>query len=260
MNENPYPDIFEELVRVRESGKPAVLVTVVSVKGSTPRIAGAKMLVYADGSISGTVGGGIREADIISEARDLLKSGGSKMLEVDFTEGLKSGKGPVCGGVMEVFMERIEPKRRVVISGAGHIGYCLHRILTLLDYKMIIIDPRPELNNAQRFPGADNHVHEFEDGLGELELDERDSVVLVGPGHEADWKMLPSVLKSSAGYIGMIGSKRKIKEVFDRLRSEGFGDDDIKKIYSPIGLEIGSESPAEIALSIAAEIVKHFNA
>lgn len=259
MTDNPYPDIYEELVRVRESGKAAVLVTVISVKGSTPRTTGAKMLVYADGSISGTIGGGIREADIISEARNLLSVGGNRLMEVDFTEGLTSGKGPVCGGVMEVFMERIEPKRRVVISGAGHIGYYLHRILTLLDYKMIIIDPRPELNNSQRFPGADNHVHDFEDGLGSLELDERDSVVLVGPGHEQDWKMLPSVLKSNAGYIGMIGSKRKIREVFDKLRAAGFGGDDIKKIYSPIGLEIGSESPAEIALSIAAEIVKHFN-
>ena len=257
---SPYADIFEVIVKIRNSGGNAVLVTVISCKGSTPRKEGAKMIVFPDGQIIGTVGGGIREADIITAAIELFTSGESKIMKVDFTEGLETGKGPVCGGVMEVFMELIGSKRRAVISGAGHIGFYLYRILDMLEYHSIIIDPRPELNNKNRFPNAEIVVKDFKAGLGATELNGKDAVVLVGPGHDADREMLPSVLKSGAGYIGMIGSKRKIKEVYDRIKSEGeFNDNDFDRIYSPIGLDIGSESPSEIAVAIAAEIVKHFN-
>lgn len=252
-----YPDIFEELVRLRNSGGRAVLVTVVSVKGSTPRQAGARMIVYSDGRICGTVGGGVREGDIIRAARDLFTSGAPRLLEVDFTEGLRTGSGPVCGGIMQVFMEPVEPRRRAVISGAGHIGYYLHRILSLLDYRVSVIDPRPELNSADRFPGATLLLRDFAAGIDDLDLGPLDAVILVGPGHDADRALLPSALRSGAGYIGMIGSRRKIKEVYERLGKEaGIDLQTFERVRAPIGLEIGSESPAEIAVAIAAEIIK----
>jgi xanthine dehydrogenase accessory factor len=252
-------DIYDELALVRKTGGSIVLVTVVSAKGSTPRREGAKMLVYPDGKISGTVGGGIREADIIAEAKTLFHQGGTRLMEVDFTEGLAGGSGPVCGGVMSVFMELIGTRRRAVIFGAGHIGYFLHRILNMLEFQTVIIDPRPQLNNEERFAGAQILLRDFEIGIDGLELTDQDAVILVGPTHDRDTAALPSALRSSVGYLGMIGSRRKIKEVFNKVRSQGFSDDDFKRVHSPIGLDIHSESPAEIAVSIAAEIIQHFN-
>ena len=256
---DPYPDIFQEIVKIRRSGESAVLVTVIEVHGSTPRREGAKMLVYPDGSISGTVGGGVREADIIVEAKKLFDHGAARLFEVDFTEGIKTGKGPVCGGRMKVFMEKLSSLKRAVISGAGHIGWYLHPILKMLEFHTLVIDPRGELNSEDRFPGAEILLRQFEEGVEDLKLGRDDAVIVVGPSHEDDFQVLPSILKSQVGYIGMIGSKRKKKEVFDKLLKSGFSEKDLERIYSPVGLSIGSESPAEIAVSIAAEIVKHFN-
>jgi xanthine dehydrogenase accessory factor len=260
MNKTESQDVFKRIVELRQHGGEAVLVTVIRCKGSTPRKQGAKMLVFADGSICGTVGGGIREADIISTAQELLKNGQeTKLVSVDFSEGLTGGKGPVCGGNMELFMERIQSKRALVLGGAGHISRSLYLLALQLDYRVIVIDPRPELNSPDRFAEAQRIIRDFERGVGDIEITSNDAVVLVGPNHEADQVMLPSVLESKAGYIGMIGSKRKRKEVYDALVARyGLKMEDLESIYSPIGLDIGSESPEEIAIAIIAEIIKHF--
>lgn len=253
-------DIYREIAALRQRGGNAVLVTVIRVKGSTPRKPGAKMLVFPDGKISGTVGGGIRESDIISMARNLLESSSATALEtVDFHEGLTGEAGPVCGGEMQVFMEKIGYHQKLIINGAGHVGHSLYQMAVPLGFQITIIDPRPQFNSEERFPLAKRFLREFSQGLDDIELTAADAVVLVGPGHVNDQEMLPSVLRSQAGYIGMIGSKRKRAEVFKLMTNEhGFGEDDLARIYCPIGLDIGSESPAEIAVSVIAEIVKHF--
>ena len=255
MSENLSPDLFEELVRRRRLGERVVLATVVRVAGSTPRDAGARMLLLADGSIRGTVGGGVREADVIAAARALLDRGGARLLAVDFDEGLRGGEGPVCGGSMEVYMERIDPARRAVIAGAGHVGHALARILTLLEFHVVIVDPRPEWASAERFPGA-TLVHEpFPEGIATLELTPADAVVLVTPGHQHDRESLRRTLDTPAGYVGMIGSRTKVATVFKALREEGVSDEQIARVHAPIGLAIGAETPAEIAVAIAAEII-----
>jgi xanthine dehydrogenase accessory factor len=160
---------------------------------------------------------------------------------------------------MELFMEKISGKRALIIGGAGHVGLCLYRIALELEYRVIIIDPRPELNSEERFPKAERLIREFKDGVEGVTVNPGDAVVLVGPGHVSDREMLPSVLKSPAGYIGMIGSKRKQQEVYKHLQNEqNFTDADFQRIYSPVGLDIGSESPAEIAVSIMAEMIRHY--
>ncbi len=255
MSENPSPDLFEELVRRRRLGERVVLATVVRVAGSTPRDAGARMLLLADGSIRGTVGGGVREADVITAARELLRRGGARLLAVDFDEGLRGGEGPVCGGSMEVYMERIDPARRAVIAGAGHVGHALARILAVLEFRVVVVDPRPEWASAERFPGA-TLVHEhFPDGIAGLELTPADAVVLVTPGHQHDRESLRCALDTPAGYVGMIGSKTKVATVFKALREGGVSDEQIARVHAPIGLAIGAETPAEIAVAIAAEII-----
>lgn len=253
-----YPDLFEEIVRRRRAGERTVLATVVALKGSTPRDVGARMLVLEDGSIRGTVGGGVRESEVAEAARDLFESGGSALLSVDFHDGLTGGQGPVCGGMMEVFMERIDPPRRVVIAGAGHVGYFVHRFLRLLDIHPVVFDPRPDQATAERFPEATLVVRPFESGLEDLGLGPGDGVVIVTPGHTHDEDVLRQALATPAGYIGMIGSKKKVATVFERLRKAGFTDEDLARVHSPIGLDIGAETPAEIGLAISAEVLSVF--
>ncbi len=260
MTEEPesYPDLLEELVRLRRDGQSVVMATVVATKGSTPRRAGARMLVLRDGSIRGTIGGGVREADVIERARKLFRKGEARLISLDFHEEGEGCEGPICGGEMEVFMERIDPVRRVVIAGGGHVGYFLQRFLVLLELKTVVFDERAELASAERFPGAELHVEPFEGGLGSLRIGPNDGIVVITPEHNFDQVVLKQALATGAGYVGMIGSKKKIKAIFDNLRAEGVSDEQIARCHSPIGLDIGAESPAEIALAIAGEIVAHF--
>jgi xanthine dehydrogenase accessory factor len=255
MTADPYPDVFEELVRRRRLGERTVLATVVRVQGSTPREVGARMLLLGDGGICGTVGGGAREADVITAARELLAKGGSRLLAIDFQEGLRGGAGPVCGGTMEVFMERIDPARQVIIAGAGHVAYFLHRALALLEFRTVVVDPRPEWASEERFPGAALVHAPFPEGVAGVAIGAADAVVLVTPGHQHDRETLRCALATPAAYIGMIGSRTKVATVFRGLREEGFDAEAIGRVHAPIGLDIGAETPAEIAVAIAAEIV-----
>jgi xanthine dehydrogenase accessory factor len=251
----PYPEVFEEVARRRARGERVVLATVVRVQGSTPREAGARMLLLADGSIRGTVGGGAREADVVAAAREVLARGGSRLLAIDFQEGLRGGEGPVCGGTMEVYMERIDPARQVVIAGAGHVAYFLHRAMALLEYRTVVVDPRPEWASEERFPGATLVHAPFPEGVAGAAVGAADAVVLVTPGHQHDRETLRRALATEAAYIGMIGSRTKVATVFKALRGEGVGEEALARVHAPVGLDIGAESPAEIAIAIAAEIV-----
>ncbi len=253
-------DLWEELVARRRRGERVVLVTAVATSGSTPRHAGARMLVLADGSIRGTVGGGVRESEIIAAAREVHRRGGARLLRVDFAEGLAGASGPICGGHMEVFMEAIDPARRVVIAGAGHIGYFLHRFLSLLEMSTVVVDPRAEFATPERFPGAELRVLPFEEALAGLTLTPNDGVVIVTKGHEHDESVLRQALATPAGYLGMIGSRRKVAELFARLRAAGVSEEQLARVHAPVGVAIGAETPAEIALAIAAEIVATFRA
>ncbi|HUX06177.1 MAG TPA: XdhC/CoxI family protein [Acidobacteriota bacterium] len=257
-NRELYPDLLEELARLRREGRSVVMATVVATKGSTPRRAGARMLVLRDGSIRGTIGGGVRESEVIERARKLFRKGEAKLIALDFHEEGEGCDGPICGGEMEVFMERIDPVRRIVIAGGGHVGYFLHRFLSLLELKSVVFDERPEQANAERFPGAEIHVEPFDRGLESLKVGPNDGIVIITPEHKHDQVVLKQALATEAGYVGMIGSKKKIKAIFDNLRAEGVPQKQIARCHSPIGLDIGAESPAEIALAIAGEIVAHF--
>lgn len=253
-----YPDLFEELVLLRREGRSLVMATVVSVRGSAPRQVGARMLILRDGAIRGTIGGGPREVQVIEEAAKLFRKGGSRMLSLDFKEGLDGGEGPLCGGSMEVFMEKIDPPRRIVLAGAGHVGFFLHKFLRLLDFETVVFDDRPEYANEERFPGAQLHVEPFTRGLTMLSITSNDGIVVVTPEHKYDQEVLKQALETEAGYVGMIASKRKKKAVFDNLLHEGVSREQLTRCHSPIGLDIGAESPAEIALAIAAEIISVF--
>lgn len=259
MAEGAESDLFEELAARRQAGERVVLATVVAAHGSTPRAAGARLLLRSDGSMCGSVGGGVREAEVLEVARDLIRRGGCRLLQLEYHED-GGGDGPVCGGTMTVFVEAIDPPQRVVIAGAGHVGHSLHQFLRLLGIHTVVIDPRPEFASPERFPGARLRVVPFEEALAGVALTPRDGVVIVTQGHRHDEVVLRQALASQAGYIGMIGSSRKVAEVFEHLRRDGFSEGELGRVHAPVGLPIGAETPAEIALAIAAQIVSTFRA
>ncbi len=250
-------DIYDEIQNLKKEGKAGALITVIETKGSTPREEGAKMIVVEDGTIRGTIGGGCVEGQVWEEAKEIIKKGGLKTLEFDLLDDELEGEGQACGGNMKVLIESLSPQKKVIIFGAGHISLYLANLCKMLDFNTTVIDDREEYASTERFPDADEViVTEFAEAFQKCKVNENTFIVIVTRGHKYDKMMLEESLKTTAYYIGMIGSKSKLKGIFDSLKEKGFTNDDIKRVHSPIGIPIHSESPQEIAVSIAGELIK----
>ncbi len=248
-------DIYQEIVRIRAEGEEAALVTIVSATGSTPREQGAKMLVRADGSIIGTIGGGRIEAQAIKEALEAIRKGRPQRLRFSLKEGGELGM--ICGGDTEIFIEPILSAPTMYIFGGGHIALTLAKVGKLLDLKIVVIDDRPEYANAQRFPEAELTLAEdFAKAFQKLKIDKSSYIVIVTHGHKDDETVLEVALATEAKYIGMIGSETKIEAVFSHLLAKGIQREQLDRVHAPIGLEICAQTPEEIAVSILAEIIK----
>ncbi|HEX9635890.1 MAG TPA: XdhC/CoxI family protein [Acidobacteriota bacterium] len=243
-------------MRLQRNGEPAVLVTVIEALGSTPQGLGAKMLVYPDGRSLGTIGGGCMEAEILEHARAVLQSGIPLKVRVRLTPDPISGRDAICGGVVEVFVEPVCGRPRIVILGAGHIGQALASVASVAGYRVALADDRIRYANQERFPGADEIVvDDFEAALKRLEPKPSDYVVIVTRGHEHDKDCLRAALQAPVAYVGMIGSKTKVVKTLKALRAEGVDQAVLRRVHAPIGLDLGAESPGEIAISILAEIM-----
>ncbi len=248
-------EIYEEIIRIKNAGAVAALATVISAKGSTPREEGAKMLVRADGSILGTIGGGGLEARIITEAAEVLRMGEPKHLNFTLTE--KGDLGALCGGNVEVFIEPIKPEPSLYIFGGGHIGVPFARMAKLLDFRVVVIDNRPEFACRERFPEADQVlVEDYNTAVSKLKIEKSSFIVIITHGHKGDEAVLTQAVNTEARYIGMIGSRAKVKTLFAHLRDKGIPQERLNKVHAPIGLEIHAETPAEIAVSILAEMIQ----
>lgn len=247
-------DIYREILRLSEAGEEAAVATVIAASGSTPREEGAKMLVRADGSIMGTVGGGNIEKQVIRESLEVIKSSKPKKLAYKLTA---TGElGMICGGDTEVFIEPIASAPRLYIFGAGHIGVPLARVARLAEFKPIVIDDRPDFATRERFPdAAELVVSDFASAFAKLGIDERSYVVIVTHGHKGDETVLAGALKTPARYIGMIGSKEKNKAVFSHLLEKGYTQAELDRVHAPIGLRIMAQTPEEIAVSILGELI-----
>jgi xanthine dehydrogenase accessory factor len=250
-------DIYQEIVRIKEEGQEAALVTIISTSGSTPREEGAKMLVKPDGAIIGTIGGGILEAQVIDEAIKVIKQGKPKHLHMSLTAKEAEEAGMMCGGDLEVFIEPILTTPALYIFGGGHISLPLSMIGKLLGFKIAVIDDRADFASAERFPKADILLaDDFTKAFPKLKIDKTSYIVIVTRGHPHDELVLELALGTPAKYIGMIGSKTKVKTTYSHLLAKGVPKEKLDSVHSPIGLEIGAQSPEEIAVSILAEIVK----
>jgi xanthine dehydrogenase accessory factor len=327
--------ILERLIDTLEQGQPAVLCAIIRNLGSAPRTSGARMLVMADGTIAGSVGGGAVEGACQTKARALLH-GGSAFVELNFELNATSAAeaGMVCGGSVSILLHRVEPeilsllqkmrseylrgKRpmlltllpqgdlpprlvllgseendevpaelraeilrksrrtpfialdqgrevfveplvhpgRVHLAGAGHVALATARIAAFVGFEVVVMDDRQEFASIERYPeaGKVRVLDSFSDCIKDLGPD--DYVIIVTRGHLHDREVLAQALRTDAGYIGMIGSKRKRAAVYDSLRRDSFTDTDLARVHCPIGLAIGADTPEEIALSIMAELVQ----
>ncbi len=335
-------EILDETLKLLGAGRPFALLTLVADQGSTPRAAGAEMLVREDGSIAGSIGGGLLEHTMMQAAAAALSERRSRRASVDLGGAdLRSPEKMVCGGSAEVLitfvserdaellsvctalreardagrrawyvtvpagdgaavehcvldedgclagsapcdaaalggltaaaamhgtaalpdgrtavLERMDPPALAVVCGAGHVGAEVAPVLARLGFRVVVVDDREEFASPERFPDVRVAVLPFAGALAAVGVDARSFVVIVTRGHVHDMDVLEQALRLGARYIGLMASRSKRARMDAALRGAGHGDEVIARIHSPIGLAIGAETPAELAVSIAAEIVQ----
>jgi xanthine dehydrogenase accessory factor len=247
--------IYRHLIESLDRYEKIALATIVSAQGSTPRTAGAKMLIFPDGSFRHTVGGGIFESLVIQDALAVLQNGKSIIKNYSFNQEGKYATGAVCGGNVEVMIEMIINAPHLIIIGGGHVGQALGKAALLLDFNITIIDDRKEYAEMQPEEGV-KRIHTTSDYSTLPEITGNSYICLVTKGYPSDEAALRQVINSPAKYIGMIGSKKKIQTVFNNMQMDGFDKTLFNRIHAPIGIDIGADSPEEIAISILAEIIR----
>lgn len=247
---------LSELVTKADSlRRPCVLVTLVSVKGSVPQKPGAHMLVEADGKSHGTVGGGQLEHHLIALSQQMLERyDPPRMVELDLLAELNM----VCGGSVTAFLEPMGLAEKVVIFGCGHVCRQTAPMLVSLGFDVTVVDDRSEWADPGAFPDRTEVVCsdmvQYATRAAALAND-RTWVLIMSRGHTLDYDILASLLKAKFRYIGVMASRTKRAEFLLRLEATGFAADVAHRIHIPVGLDIGSITPAEIAVSIAAQLV-----
>jgi xanthine dehydrogenase accessory factor len=344
MNEIEY--LTKIICEQLDSGTPLVLVSLMSIQGSSPRHGSTKMAVSADGKNYGTIGGSLIEATAIKESRGLLSSGKSEIITFELTGKDATAPGMICGGKAEllldylpatpenrefarcwrdairkgkdfyllthlkgaaktfqvlghailyndgsisgatsltesdveklkpelhnisatavlplkdtqVMIDRIRRLKTMYCFGAGHVAVPTAHMAALAGFRVAVIDDRAEFANRERFPDAQEiHViKDFYHAFDEFKIDKDSYIVIVTRGHQYDRAVLGQALKTAAGYIGMISSRRKKEAIYEALMAEGVKKEQLEKVHSPIGIAIGGETPEEIAVSIVAELI-----
>lgn len=243
-------EILDACQELTAAGEEGVLAVVVTASGSVPRDAGSWMLVSARGTV-GSVGGGALEKRVLDEVPAVLASGDPKLLSFNLNKDL----GMNCGGSVSVYLEPLLPAGRLIIFGGGHIGLALHQISPLLGLQSVIVDERADYSTAGRFPGARTLCAMPETAAEQLSVGERDSVVVVTHQHRNDLAAVRAVIEARPAYLGMIGSRSKVKKTRNALLADGLPPELLETLRAPVGLDLGGRTPGEIAVAIAAEII-----
>lgn len=245
-------ELYEEVVRLTRQGAPFALATVVAHGGSSPRKSGAKMLVRIDGSSLGTVGGGRVEKETVEAARAAQADGETRTLEFVLTEE----HGFACGGSMSVFVEPQGRRPLLVMFGAGHVGRALTVLAHGCGFRVIVVDERPDCAAQELLPGADQIIClPVAEAFGQLQLDRESFAVIATPGHLHDFDAVRGCLASEAGFIGLLGSRRKRETLLKTLEDEGFDAGQRARVVTPVGLDIAAQTPEEIAVSIIGQLI-----
>lgn len=249
-------DVLRALADLPQNGAAAALCTIIQAKGSTPRKAGAKMLVYADGSIVGTIGGGEIEGRVIEEAVDSIQTGETKILPFDLIDPQKGDPG-ICGGTQEVFIDPLKQPQDLVVVGGGHVGRAVIHLGKWLGFRVILSDDREQFCSPENAPGADAYIHCNLDELPKkYSFTPQSVIVMATRNNQVDIEGLPELLNTPSGYIGVISSRRRWKLTREELLEAGIEEEELDRIQAPIGLDIKAETPEEIALSILAEVIQ----
>jgi len=246
--------IYEKMTELLQKQEPFVVATIVSYKGSVPRRV-AKMIITKDQKTYGTIGGGCVEGQVAEEASLMLNKGEKGVLvkSYDLVEEEFGGVGMNCGGKIDVSIEIVEPNPTLIIAGSGHVSSSLAKLAQMLGFEIVVVDP---LAKKERFPEATQVLSDFlENNLPNLNVSSETYIVIV-TRHKDDLPTLRAALRTKAGYIGLIGSRRRVLQAFRLLLKEGFTQQQLDRVNAPIGLDIGAETPEEIAVSIMAEVVQ----
>lgn len=245
-------ELYEEIVRLTRQGEPFALATVIANGGSSPRKSGAKMLVRGNGSTLGTVGGGRIEQETIEAALVALADNATYTLEFVLTEE----QGYACGGSMSVFVEPQGRRQLLVMFGAGHVGRAVTALAHGCGFRVIVVDDRPDFTVPTLLPDADDIIcAPVADAFGRLKLDPESFVVIATPGHLHDFDAVRGCLSGDAGFIGLLGSSRKRETLLKILEEEGFDAAHRARVVTPVGLEIGAQTPEELAVSIVGQLI-----
>jgi len=254
-------DIFKKLAEFKEENREGYLAIVIKTKGITSCRPGAKMIILPDGKIEGTIGGGEVEHEIIS----MVKRGEISKPAVytfnltgkDFPENKNAiNLDSICGGLVEVFVEPIHTRTNLFIIGGGHCATELSALASKCGFFVIVADNRKDWASKEKHPFANKTiVCDYENLTATLKFKPQDFAVIMTSKHTYDGEVLEQLLETDLAYIGMMGSPHKIREIFNQLIENGVPEDKLKKVYAPIGFPIDSKTPAEIAVSITAQLI-----
>jgi len=252
MNEEVFKAVTETLSR----GDSAALVTIIRTEGSTPQRVGAKMLVFADGRIVGTIGGGCYENDAFWKARKSLETRRSEVVRYELADDIAEETGLICGGQMEVYIEPLDAAAHLYLIGAGHVSYHLAQAAAQVNFKIHVIDDREKFANQERFPDATEiAVDDIPSWLTSATFPNNAYVVILTRGHTHDLDALRALVPRDLRYLGLIGSRAKVARLYAALQEESVSLDTLTTVHAPVGLDIGAVSPQEIAISILAELI-----
>lgn len=248
-------EIYTRILETLDRGDAIAVCTVTRHRGSVPRRTGSKMLVYADGAIFGSVGGGELEKLVLDAALAALQDGKGRSLSYTMSDPARGDPG-VCGGSLEVYVEPVLPQPSIVVIGGGHVGRAVVSLASWLGWRVVLSDDRPEFCNPDAVPGAQGYVCCPLAELPErIRITPHTYVVLTTRNVGVDVDGLPALLDQPAAYFGVIGSKRRWQTTRDKLVAMGVPEAKLDRVTSPMGIELNAETPEEIALSILAEIV-----
>ena len=248
--------LYQAIVELEKNNDAGALCTIIRSEGSTPRHVTSKMLVYTDGHIIGTVGGGEVESRVIAEALSAIEDRKPRLLSYKMANPERGDPG-VCGGQVEIYVEPIVPKPVLVVVGVGHVGKAVAHLAKWLGFVVAVSDDRPDFCNPEAVPEADQfYPLAMEELSSHMEITPWTYIVLTTRGMNVDVDGLPSLLNSKAAYIGVIGSKRRWATTTKKLVEMGISPKVLEEVHSPVGIEIHAETPEEIAVSIMAEIIK----
>ena len=248
-------EFYQHVITAKKENKVYAVASVVQAEGNTPRKPGAKMIVYADGSIHGTVGGGIVEKQAVADCLAAMKSGETMLKTYSAFSPDVVDKGMVCGNNMTIFIEPGERLPYLYLCGCGHVAQAVLPLAKSMGYYVVAIDARDISGYEDALAAADElHILENFDQIGQLDFVPGSAFIACSFSHKTDGDILNVILGKEPSYVGMLGGKPKIRALFTKLKENGYSEEVLKQIHAPIGLDIGGEKPAEIAVSIMAEI------